>query len=117
MGPSLAQRVNSRLDDIFRRIEIRLADFQMHNVFSLALELAGAVEHFESGLSAQTRHALGKAKFELSGWFHGKGSRSYPPASGPLLGQITVCHFPRIVVGCRSQGRVIFNPSGLRSES
>ena len=71
MGPALAQRVDTGLDHIGRRIEIGLADFQMNDLLALALESACLVQNFKGSFSAQPRHASGQAEFVLSSISHG----------------------------------------------
>ena len=63
MCEALVQRVASRLDDVARRIEIGLADFQMNDVAALRLERSRFHQHFERGLRAESRHALGEPEF------------------------------------------------------
>ena len=85
MRPSLVQGVNRSLDNVRRRVEIRLADFEVDDVFALPLECARFVQDFEGGLGAQARHAASKAKLELGSVFHGGKPGHYTPnaANGP----------------------------------
>ena len=57
------QCVTSRIDDVARRIEIRLADLEMNDVAAFCLQRSRFRQYFEGGLGAETRHALGQAQF------------------------------------------------------
>jgi hypothetical protein len=63
MSKALMQSVGRRLDDIARRIEIGLANFEMNNVSAFCLQRSRFHQDFERSLSAEARHPLGEAKF------------------------------------------------------
>ena len=63
MSETLVQRVGRRLDDVARRIEIRLTNFEMNNVASLCLQRARLHQNFKRSLGPETHHAPGEAKF------------------------------------------------------
>ena len=58
---AVLHRPDRSLDDVVRRREIGLADFQVHDVLAFGLELACFGEHLKGSLGAQPRHALSKA--------------------------------------------------------
>src|SRR5437870_1729364 len=63
MGESFAHRVRACVDDVARRIEIRLADLEMNDVAALCLQCSRLHQYFEGGLGPETRHAFGEAEF------------------------------------------------------
>src|SRR5215467_2412898 len=69
--------VNGGLDNVEWRVEVRLADFEVDDVFALALKGACFVQDFEGGFGAETRHAAGEAKLVLRGVFHDGKPRHY----------------------------------------
>ena len=62
MGVAFVQRIDRRVDDVPRRIEIRLADLEMHNVASLRLERLRFDQHFERRFRPETRHPAGETQ-------------------------------------------------------
>src|SRR5688572_24827748 len=63
MGETLVERIRRRPDDVGRRIEIRLADFEMNDVASFRFERPRFHQDFERGLRPETRHSPGQTKF------------------------------------------------------
>ena len=57
-----------RVDDVGRRVEIRLSNLEMNDVPALCFQRS-RLQDFESGLRAKTRHALRETKF--AGILHG----------------------------------------------
>ena len=53
VGPPLPQAFDAGLYNVFRSIEVGLANFQVDDLLALALERSRFVEHLESGLGAQ----------------------------------------------------------------
>ena len=60
MRPAFVQRLLPCFDDMPRRIEIRLADFQVNDVAPLSLKSAGPHQDFEGALNADAAHPPGK---------------------------------------------------------
>jgi hypothetical protein len=58
MRPALIQRLLARLHNVARRVEIRLADFQVYDVSPLGFQRASAHQHFEGSFSAYAVHPL-----------------------------------------------------------
>src|SRR5581483_3690632 len=69
MGEALVKGVARSVDDVGRRIEIRLPNLEMNNVAPLCLQRPCLHKDFEGGLGAETSHALGEAK--ILGLMHG----------------------------------------------
>src|SRR5436309_11094251 len=69
MGETFVQGIARGVDDVGRRIEIRLANLQMDNVAALCFQRPRLHQNFEGGLGAQTRHTLRETKF--AGFMHG----------------------------------------------
>ncbi len=65
------ERALGGLPDVRRRVEVGLADLEVHDLATRALERAGAREHFERRFRAETRHP--GAKFMCAPW----GERHY----------------------------------------
>src|SRR4029453_12418447 len=63
MGEAFVQSVGRRVNDVARGIEIGLADLEMDDVAACCLQRSRLHQHFESGLGAETRHALGEPDF------------------------------------------------------
>ena len=63
MGEALVQGVGRCVNNVDRRIEIWLSDLEMDDVAALCLQRSRLHQYFESGLGAETRHALGEAEF------------------------------------------------------
>ena len=59
----LMNGVNPGVNYIGRRIEIRLADFQMDNAPALGLKRARFGQGFKCGFSSQAGHTLGQPQF------------------------------------------------------
>ncbi len=59
----LCSASHRRVDNVGRRIEIGFANFEMDDVASLCLQRSRLHQYFERRLGAETRHALGEAKF------------------------------------------------------
>ena len=59
MGVPILQGFHAGLDDVFGRLEIRFADFQVDYLASLGFQGAGFGEDLESGFGAQATHASG----------------------------------------------------------
>src|ERR1700681_219634 len=70
MSPTLAQGIDSGLDYVGRRVEVRFANFQMNYFLALTLQGTRLVENFKGGLGAETRHALSQSKLVLCGFSH-----------------------------------------------
>jgi hypothetical protein len=70
MCEAFTQRVASGLDDVIWRIKIGFADFQMNNVFALALQLTCTIQDFKCSFRAKSRHPLGQLQLELNGTRH-----------------------------------------------
>ena len=68
---AVAQRLDGGLDDVGRRLEVRLADAEVDDGLALALQRVGARQHLEGGLRAQ---AL-EVGYELQ---HGVSSKALP---------------------------------------
>ena len=62
MRPSTMKRLTGSLNDIRRRVEIRLSNFQMDDIFPLFFKRLGAYQNLESGLGSQARHPLGESQ-------------------------------------------------------
>jgi len=60
VGVALAQGTHGSLDDVGRRVEIRLADFQVDDVSSLSFQGFGTRQYLEGGLCAKPAHPLCK---------------------------------------------------------
>ena len=58
MRPAAAQCVDPGLDDVFRRVEIRLPDFQMDDLPPFGFKGAGPHQNFKSSLGAEPLHAV-----------------------------------------------------------
>ena len=56
--PALIERLLARFHDVARRIEIRLADFQVNDVPPLGFQRPGAYQYFEGGFGAYAAHPL-----------------------------------------------------------
>jgi hypothetical protein len=77
MGEALVKGIARRVDDVGRRVEIRLPNLEMNNVAAFRLQRSRLDQNFESGLGAETRHTLGEAEFMLRGLMHhGESSSS-----------------------------------------
>jgi hypothetical protein len=63
MREALVQSVRRRRNNIFRRIEIGLADLEMNNLASFRFQRSRFHQHFERGLGPKTRHAVSETKF------------------------------------------------------
>src|SRR5271154_60861 len=73
MGPSFMEGVDSGLDDISGRIKVRLANFEVDDLFALLLQRAGAIQNFKGSFSTKPRHPAGETQFELSCCRHSGG--------------------------------------------
>src|SRR5437667_4145300 len=78
MGEALVQGIGCRTDDVARGIEIGLADLEMDDVAAFCLERSRFHQHFEGGLGAETRHALGEAEFARGGFYHARSTPLLP---------------------------------------
>ena len=58
----LCKASRRRVDDVGRRIEIRLPDLEMDDVAALRFQRSRLHQDFESRLRAETRHAPGKTQ-------------------------------------------------------
>src|SRR3972149_11299102 len=58
MCVSALQCPDGRLDDMRRRVEVWLADFQVDDVAALGLKAAGLRQHLKRGLGAKSAHAV-----------------------------------------------------------
>ena len=67
MRPTFVQSVDGGFDYVRGSVEIGLADFQVDDVFALALQGPRLVQNFESRLRAQARHAARELQFVLCG--------------------------------------------------
>lgn len=65
MRPAGVERIHRRMNNVLRRVEIWLADFQMNYVLALPLQLSGPAQNFEGGLSPEARHPLRQPQLEL----------------------------------------------------
>ena len=57
----VAQSLDGRLDNVARRLEVRLADAEIDDRLALPLQVCGARQHLEGGLRSQplqVRHEL-----------------------------------------------------------
>jgi hypothetical protein len=63
--------VDGGLDDVGGRVKIGLPDFQVNDFFALFLQGTRAVQDFEGGFGAQTRHSGGETQFRLGSGGHG----------------------------------------------
>src|SRR5271170_3153177 len=77
------ERLDSRLNDVGRCVEVRLTDFEVNDFFALFFESASAVQDFKGGFSAEPRHPAGKTQFELSCGRH-SGGWNYSALAGRL---------------------------------
>ncbi len=57
---TVPQRLDRRLDDVLRRLEVGLADSEIDDVAALTLKLAGARQHFECGFGPEPLQILCK---------------------------------------------------------
>src|ERR1700722_506972 len=69
MGPPLVKRLLARIDDVLRRREVRLPDFQMNYVFPLRFQSTRAHEHIERGFGTDPRHSFSQSHNLLSSSF------------------------------------------------
>ncbi len=58
MRPALIQRLLAGLDDMARRVEVGLADFQVNDAVSLRFQRPRAHQDFEGGFHAYAVHPL-----------------------------------------------------------
>ncbi len=58
MGESLLEGLGRRLADEARRVEVGLADLQVHDLLARGFERARACQNFECGFGPETAHAL-----------------------------------------------------------
>ena len=65
MSVAFAQRVHPSFDDVGGRVHVGLADLEVDDVLPLALQSAGANQHFKGGFRSQPRHPPGQAQFGL----------------------------------------------------
>jgi hypothetical protein len=78
---ALAEGFLRGVHDVRRRVEIGLADLEVHHVLALRLEGAGAGQDFKGGLGPETRHAGGELH-------RGESTRSRRPSpAGPSFSQ------------------------------
>ena len=59
VGHALFERLLTRGDDVGRRVEVGLANFEVDHRPTLGFEGASANEHFEGGLLTDVAHPLG----------------------------------------------------------
>src|SRR4029077_7163945 len=98
--PALTQSADSGLNHIGRRVEVRLANFQMDDFLTLTFQGACLIQDFKGGFSAEPGHALSQSKFMLCGWIHGpRDTRLYSPAIGALSAGPSRARYP--VAGCQ----------------
>ena len=64
MREALAQRVHAGFDDVGGRVHVGLADLEVNDAASLALQRAGPNQHFEGSFRSQPRHPLGQAQLQ-----------------------------------------------------
>jgi hypothetical protein len=60
VGEAFLERLLAGLDDVARRVEVRLADLQVDDLASGGLDGLGAGQHLEGGLGAEPGHAVGE---------------------------------------------------------
>ena len=65
MRGALLQPFDTRMDDRLRRIEVRLADFQMDDAAALTFQLRGTAQHFKCGLAAYSLHPFCDPVFRI----------------------------------------------------
>ena len=63
MGETLVKGVARCVDDVGRRIEIRLPNLEMNDIAAVCLQRSGFDQNFKRGLGAETGHALCEAEF------------------------------------------------------
>ena len=63
MSETFVQSVRRRRNNIFRRIEVGLADLEVNNLAPRRFQRSRLHQHFERGLGPKTRHAFSETKF------------------------------------------------------
>jgi hypothetical protein len=65
---AVAQRLHRRLDDVLGRLEVRLADAEIDDVFAFGRQRRGSGQDLESGLRAQAGQVFGEAQVGHEGF-------------------------------------------------
>ena len=61
---AVPQRLDRRLDDVLRCLEVGLADAEVDDALALGFERARPRQHFERGLGAEPRQVLGELQHD-----------------------------------------------------
>src|SRR5581483_3177396 len=76
MRPPFVERIDASFHHVRRRIEIGLANLQMDDALSLALQRPRFVQHLKRCFCTKPGHAAGKLQFVLRGSLHGRKNSS-----------------------------------------